>query len=198
MNATAAEQAARADLVFVGAAVDVRAPARADSVQFLFAVEEVRKGPTLASAVVATAANGAACGAGFTVDTRWLVFATRSGDAWASTLCSGNQPLGAAAGVPSDAAEWPDQAEQAAQGDANPALPLQSFVMIVVVALLAAGLGGRVPLARARATTALRAADARRQRNAPSSRLTKRAIANAGRKAAIRSVRGQPGPPNQA
>lgn len=139
VNATAAEQAARADLVFVGAAVDVRASAGADSVQFLFAVEEVRKGPTLASAVVATAASGAACGAGFTVDTRWLVFATRSGDAWVSTLCSGNQPLGAAAGVPSDAAEWPDQAEQAAQGDANPALPLQSFVMIVVVALLAAG-----------------------------------------------------------
>jgi hypothetical protein len=138
VNATETEQVARADFVFVGAAVDVRASAGANPVQFLFAVEEVRKGPTLASAVVMTAANGGACGAGFTVDTRWLVFATRSGDAWASTLCSGNQPLGAAA-APSDAAEWPDQAEQAAQGDANPALPLQSFVMIVVVVLLAVG-----------------------------------------------------------
>ena len=96
----------------------------------------MRKGPTLASAVVTTAASGASCGAGSR--------STRAGSssplvrhAWASTLCSGNRPLGAAAGVPSDAAEWPDEAEQAAQGDADPALPLQSFVMIVVLVLLA-------------------------------------------------------------
>lgn len=138
-NAPEAEQVARADLVFVGAAVDVRAATGGDPVQFLFAVEEVRKGPTVASAVVTTSASGAACGAGFTVDTRWLVFATRAGDAWTSSLCSGNQALGEAAAVPSNAAEWPDQAEQAAQGDANPALPLQSFVMILVLALLAVG-----------------------------------------------------------
>ena len=138
-NAAEAEQLARADLVFTGAAVDMRAATGGDPVQFLFAVEEVRKGPTLASAVVTTSASAASCGAGFTVDTRWLVFATRAGNAWASSLCSGNQVVGAAAGVPSNAAEWPDQAEQAAQGDANPALPLQSLVMIVVLALLGVG-----------------------------------------------------------
>jgi hypothetical protein len=54
-------------------------------------------------------------------------------------MCSGNELLGLGADVPSNAAEWPDQAEQAAQGDANPALPLQSFVMILVVAALAIG-----------------------------------------------------------
>jgi hypothetical protein len=138
-NAGEAEQAARADLVFTGAAVDMRAAADDGGVQFLFAVEEVRKGPTLASAVVTTSASGASCGAGFTVDTRWLVFATRTGTAWASSLCSGNRALGAAAGVPSGAAEWPDEAEQAAQGDANPALPLQSFLVIGVLVLLGVG-----------------------------------------------------------
>jgi hypothetical protein len=138
-NGSEAQRLARADFVFTGAAVDMRAAANGDPVQFLFAVEEVRKGPTLASAVVTTSAGGASCGAGFAVDTRWLVFATRAGNAWASSLCSGNQALGAAAGVPSNAAEWPDQAEQAAQGDANPALPLQSFVMILVLVLLGVG-----------------------------------------------------------
>ncbi len=136
-----AQQLAAADLVFIGAAVDARPAARAiDPVQFLFAVEEVRKGPTLASAVVSTNRGGAACGAGFTVDSRWLVYASRGANgAYSTSLCAGNQLLGVAAEVPSGAAEWPDQAEQAAQGDANPALPLQSLVMMVVVALLAIG-----------------------------------------------------------
>jgi hypothetical protein len=109
-------------------------------VQFLFAVEEVRKGPTLASAVGSTSRDGASCGAGFTVATRWLVYAQRGASGgYSTTLCAGNELLGDAADVPPGAAEWPDQAEQAAQGDANPALPLQSFVMIAVVAVLAIG-----------------------------------------------------------
>lgn len=140
-NISGDEATAAADLVFTGAAVDQRAGANgADAVQFLFAVEEVRKGPTLASAVVSTSRDGASCGAGFAVNTRWLVYAERGANgSYSTTLCAGNELLSDSADLPSGAAEWPDQAEQAAQGDANPALPLQSFVMILVVLVLAVG-----------------------------------------------------------
>ena len=135
------DPAAAADLVFVGAVADERgSSAAADPGDYLFAVEEVRKGPTLASVVVASFRDASACGAGFIVDTRWLVYATRTDTGrWVSSICDGNQLLSGAADLPPRAAEWPDQAEQAAQGDANPALPLQSLVMIVVVAALGIG-----------------------------------------------------------
>jgi hypothetical protein len=130
---TPAQAADAADLVFTGAAVDQRAH------ESLFAVEEVRKGPTVASVVIDTGQEGNSCATSLSVGARYVVYAVRSAaGSWSTSACSGNVLLGVAS-VPSDAAEWPDQAEQAAQGDANPALPLQSFVMIVVVVLLAVG-----------------------------------------------------------
>lgn len=136
------EAEARADVVFVGAVADVRDPqgsgpavSSGRQVSYLFAVEEIRKGPSLASIVITSSADGASCGAGFTADTRWLVFATRAEDGqYASNLCEPNQSLGAA-DVPDDAAEWPDEA--AATPDANTGIPLQMAVMAVVVVGLA-------------------------------------------------------------
>jgi hypothetical protein len=130
---TAAEAADAADLVFTGAAVDQRGH------ESLLAVEEVRKGPTVASVVIDTGQAGNSCATSLSVGARYVVYAVRSSAGhWSTSACSGNVLLGVAA-VPPGAAEWPDQAEQAAQGDANPALPLQSFVMIAVVAVLAIG-----------------------------------------------------------
>ena len=137
------EAEARADVVFVGAVADVRDPqgngavvSSGHEVSYLFAVEEIRKGPSLASIVVTSSADGASCGAGFTADTRWLVFGTRGADGtYSSHLCEPNQLLGEAVDVPDDAAEWPDEA--AATPDANTGIPLQMAVMAVVVVGLA-------------------------------------------------------------
>ena len=86
--------------------------------------------------MVTTSADGASCGAGFTADTRWLVFGTRETDGtYSSHLCEPNQLLGEAVDVPDDAAEWPDEA--AATPDANTGIPLQMAVMAVVVIGLA-------------------------------------------------------------
>ncbi|MEO8246976.1 MAG: hypothetical protein ABI622_07655 [Chloroflexota bacterium] len=139
-----AEAAQRVDAVFVGAVVDQRTTANGpvvssgDPVQSLFAVEEVRKGPTVSSLVVATARDGASCGAGFAVNTRWLVYATRVGDGtYTSNLCEPNQLLSDRADLPDHPVGWPD--EVAASPDANGAIPLQMLVMAAVVGALALG-----------------------------------------------------------
>lgn len=138
------EAARRVDAVFVGAVVDQRAASSgpvvssADAVQSLFAVEEVRKGSTVSSLVVSTARDGASCGAGFAVNARWLVYATRAPDGtYTSNLCEPNQLLSDRADVPDDAAQWPDEAD--ASPDANGAIPLQMLVMAAVVGALALG-----------------------------------------------------------
>lgn len=144
------EAQARADIVFVGAVADTREaevslesdrPAGIPApiftqVSYLFAVEEVRKGPAAASVVVTSSKDGASCGAGFSVDSRWLVYGTRAADGtYSSNLCEPNQLLGDAAEVPEDAAQWPDEA--AATPDANTGIPLQMLVMALVVVGLA-------------------------------------------------------------
>ena len=138
------EAAQRVDAVFVGAVVDQRAPeggpitSSADPVQSLFAVEEVRKGPTVSTLVVSTQRDGASCGAGFQVNARWLVYATRGQDGtYTSSLCEPNELLSDRADLPDDPVQWPD--EVAASPDANGALPLQMLVMAAVVAALALG-----------------------------------------------------------
>jgi hypothetical protein len=137
---TPAQATEAADLVFTGAAVGERIQGAARSHETLFAVEEVRKGPTVASVVIDTGQEGNTCAATLTLGARYVMYAARSSTGgWSTSMCSGSELLGLGADVPSNAAEWPDQAEQAAQGDANPALPLQSFVMILVVAALAIG-----------------------------------------------------------
>lgn len=138
-----AEAQARVDIVFVGAVADTREPApgavisSGRQVSYLFAVEEVRKGPAEASVVVTSAADGAGCGAGFSVATRWLVYGTRSADGtYATNGCEPNQLLSATADLPDDAAEWPDEAQ--ATPDANTGISLQLLVMALVIAGLAA------------------------------------------------------------
>jgi len=140
-----AEAAQRVDAVFVGAVVDQRGPdaggpvvSSADPVQSLFAVEEVRKGPTVSSVVVSTARDGASCGAGFGVNTRWLVYATLAANGtYTSNLCEPNELLSERADLPDEAIRWPD--EVAAAPDANGAIPLQMLVMAAVIGVLALG-----------------------------------------------------------
>ena len=138
------EATQRVDAVFVGAVVDQRVArgpttlSSTDPVESLFAVEEVRKGPTISSVVVITARDGASCGAGFAVNTRWLVFATRAADGtYTSNLCEPNELLSERADLPDEAVRWPD--EVAASPDANGAIPLQMLVMAAVVGVLALG-----------------------------------------------------------
>jgi hypothetical protein len=139
-----AEATQRVDAVFVGAVVDQRAPvsgpvtSSADPVQSLFAVEEVRKGPTVSTMVVSTARDGASCGAGFQVNARWLVYATLAADGtYTSSLCEPNELLSERAALPDEPVQWPD--EVAASPDANGAIPLQMLVMASVVVALAIG-----------------------------------------------------------
>lgn len=140
------EAAKRVDAVFVGAVVDQRVPgggeagSSAGPVESLFAVEEVRKGPTVSSMVVATARDGASCGAGFAVNARWLVYATRAADdTYTTNLCEPNELLSERADLPDEAVRWPD--EVAMSPDANGPIPLQMLVMAAVVVALALGSG---------------------------------------------------------
>ena len=139
-----AEAAQRVDAVFVGAVVDQRGAqagplvSSADPVQSLFAVEEVRKGPTVSSVVVSTSRDEASCGVGFAVSSRWLVFATRAADGtYTSNLCEPNELLSERADLPDEAVRWPD--EVATSPDANGAIPLQMLVMATVIGALALG-----------------------------------------------------------
>lgn len=141
------EAQARVDIVFVGAVVDTRDARGNDpvigggrEVSYLFAVEEVRKGPAEASVVVTSSADGASCGTGFGIDTRWLVYGTRDPEGTYSThLCEPNQLLSEEADLPDDAAQWPDEAQAAP--DVNTGIPLQMLVMAVVIAGLALASG---------------------------------------------------------
>jgi hypothetical protein len=95
----------------------------AAEVRFEFAVESVAKGGPLPEEVeVATAQNGASCGAEFAQGQRWRVFADSSGDHLASGLCSGNRLLG----------------EDAGQSSTLPTL-LLAVVSAIVTALLVVG-----------------------------------------------------------
>lgn len=138
------EATARAEAVFVGAVADRRGPAAgqmvssADPVEYLFAVEEVRKGPIVSTVVVATALSGASCGMEFALGSRWLVYGTRAQDGALTThLCEPNELLSDTADLPDEPVRWPD--EVAESPDANGAIPQQLFVMAVVIAALAAG-----------------------------------------------------------
>jgi hypothetical protein len=137
------EAAARVDIVFVGAVADTREPApgavvsSGRQVSYLFAVEEVRKGAAEASVVVTSSADGGLCGAGFSLDARWLVYGTRNADGtYATNACEPNRLLSATSDLPDDAAEWPDEA--LATPDANTGISLQLLVMAIVIAGLAA------------------------------------------------------------
>jgi hypothetical protein len=138
------EASARAEAVFVGAVVDRRAPApgamvsSADPVEYLFAVEEVRKGPVVSTLVVSSPLSGASCGTEFAIGSRWLVYGSRAeGGALTTHLCEPNELLSDTADLPDEPVRWPD--EVAESPDANGAIPQQLFVMAVVIAALAAG-----------------------------------------------------------
>ena len=63
------------------------------TVFYSFEVDDVVKGDADNPAKVATAAEGASCGAGFEVGRRYLVFATQRPDGLTSSLCAGNERL---------------------------------------------------------------------------------------------------------
>lgn len=90
---------ARADGAFVGTLVAIDDPDAGSDVSSggrtvfnRFAVETVAKGDIGAEIVVASAADGAACGLGVALDERAGVLVTRKGDGWASGLCSKVDP----------------------------------------------------------------------------------------------------------
>lgn len=134
------EAEARADLVVVGAVAAHRAGADAtfgSTVEHLVAVEEVRKGPTMTSVIVASPGMNSSCGWSMDVDTRWLIYATRAeGSIYTTGMCEPNRLLSERADVPTDAVRWPD--EIAAEPDVNSGIPEQMLVMAVVILGLAA------------------------------------------------------------
>ncbi|WP_144119895.1 EGFR-like transmembrane domain-containing protein [Catellatospora sichuanensis] len=85
-----------ADLVFVGVVVDVDRPvfstSTADLMTARLTVEQVRKGNAAGHVEVKTAMEGPSCGFDFVEGNRYLIY-SREGQ---TSLCSGNQLLGAA------------------------------------------------------------------------------------------------------
>ncbi|MEU8000663.1 hypothetical protein AB0B66_05750 [Catellatospora sp. NPDC049111] len=90
------ENTAWADLVFVGVVVDVDRPAfsmsSGDLMTARLTVEQVRKGDAQGHVEVKTPVEGPSCGFDFVEGNRYLVY-SREGQ---TSLCSGNQLLGAA------------------------------------------------------------------------------------------------------
>ncbi|GAB4056456.1 hypothetical protein [Catellatospora paridis] len=93
------ENAAWADLVFVGVVVDIDRPAfsmsSGDLMTARLTVEQVRKGSAAGHVDVQTAIEGPSCGFDFVEGNRYLIY-SRDGQ---TSLCSGNQLLGAAPDV---------------------------------------------------------------------------------------------------
>lgn len=133
------EAEARADLVVVGAVADTRAggeQAIGSTVEHLVAVEEVRKGPTMTSVIVASPGLNSSCSWSMDLGSRWLIYATRSDGAYVTGRCEPNRLLSERADLPDDAVRWPD--EIAAQPDVNSGIPQQMLVMAAVILGLAA------------------------------------------------------------
>ena len=88
------------DLTFTGVVVDIDEPAFAqssgDAVSVRFSVETVAKGSSDPTVTIRTALHEASCGYGFTEGVRYRVHALNG----ETSLCSGNEPLGAAPEVP--------------------------------------------------------------------------------------------------
>lgn len=133
--------AKRADYVFEGVAVAKTSEgigifqSTADPVRFTFRVETQVKGQLPDQVVVATAAEGPSCGAGFQVGERWRVFARSDGKDVASNLCSGNRLLDEAAQVTQPPADGAQRADPA-----TPVLFGLGFVgLLALVALLLFG-----------------------------------------------------------
>ncbi|MBX6751268.1 MAG: hypothetical protein IRY85_16655 [Micromonosporaceae bacterium] len=104
---SAEEAVARADVVFVGVAVEVTVPWRGplsssgDPVTVTFDVSTVYKGDVPANARVRTVRDSATCGYPFVAGQRYLVHADRRTDGtWTTSLCDGNQPVDAATVLP--------------------------------------------------------------------------------------------------
>ncbi|MEV0455567.1 hypothetical protein [Catellatospora methionotrophica] len=97
-----AENTAWADLVFVGVVVDVDRPAfsmsSGDLMTARLTVEQVRKGSATGHVEVKTAIEGPSCGFDFVEGSRYLIY-SRDGQ---TSLCSGNELLGAAPEVELD------------------------------------------------------------------------------------------------
>jgi hypothetical protein len=122
-----------ADVVFVGTAVAAVAPIGDDPFDPLlvrFVVEEVRKdaGSLDRELVVETQRDSAICGASFEVGTRYVVYANLKDGGLSSSLCSGNEVLGA--GLSPDSAGG---VTDVSQGLPLPAL-LAGLGLLVVVA----------------------------------------------------------------
>ncbi len=98
-----------ADAVFVGRVVEIDEPGfgpvtgSADPVTLVFEVGDVYKGVVPANAHVTTARSSASCGFEPVAGKRYLIYVHEDeAGAWSTTLCSRNQELPAAGGVPGD------------------------------------------------------------------------------------------------
>lgn len=95
----------RADVVFEGVYVSSRDPSAGaavmsnlDPIFYTFAADRVLKGGSVSSqAVVASARDGASCGASFTAGVRYRVYARNVSGSLVTDSVSGNQPVPLAA-----------------------------------------------------------------------------------------------------
>lgn len=85
----------RASLVFQGDAVAISGSRDAADVRVKFRVTSVAKGRAEEIVYVTTRREGASCGAEFKAGHRYKVYASGNSDGYTSTLCSGNEDLGA-------------------------------------------------------------------------------------------------------
>ncbi|HET6746348.1 MAG TPA: hypothetical protein VFH90_10950, partial [Candidatus Limnocylindria bacterium] len=97
---TQAEAFAGADAVFVGVVVgppeagDPNQPFAPDPATYVFAVEDMLKGPRLDERVEVTSSwQSSACGAEFVLGQRWRVYAGSDAGVLSSSSCSGNELL---------------------------------------------------------------------------------------------------------
>lgn len=146
---TRAEAVDRADVVFHGTVVSSDDPGGAwpfassgREVRVTFAVDEVHKGQVGPQVAVTTAADSAACGATFTVGSRYEVMASGA-EALSTTLCAGNtmlpaltqppdqQPSGGGEAIPT-AADAP-----AARAEPTSWVPAAVGVAAAIIAALA-------------------------------------------------------------
>jgi hypothetical protein len=179
---TRAEALSNADIAFVGVVVAIDDPSvgpmvsSGDPLRYSFAVEEAIKGELSGTVGVLSARSGASCGMEFALAQRWRVFAhvDETGHPQ-SHLCSGNELLAESVPVPSSTPE--------------PTPP-------PVDALLA--IGAVLALVGFTAWAFTRRPGAVGYMITPVAKPAKRASATAGRNAATRSARGQPGPPRRA
>lgn len=155
---TRAEAVDRADVVFHGTVVSRDDPgggwpfsSSGRDVRVTFAVDEVHKGQAGSQVAVTTAADGAACGATFTVGSRYEVMASGA-EALSTSLCAGNTELPALTQPPDQQPSGGEEAVPTA-ADAPAAVAEPTYWIPAaagVVAAILAALAGAALITRGR------------------------------------------------